>query len=140
MREETRKDLYAAGAMNREYDMACKRVLNNREIIAPILKMVVPEYKDCTMEEVIRYINEDTISDDIPVEDIPARIEGLPTELSSVKDKLIYYDVHFKSVNPALSSENICVHLHFNLEVQNDYKPHNPEYPVIKRALRECHF
>ena len=44
MREGIQKDLYAAGARNREYDMACKRVLNNREIIAPILKMVVPEY------------------------------------------------------------------------------------------------
>lgn len=134
MREETQKDLYAAGVRNREYDEACKRVFRNKEIIAPILRMVVPEYSNCTVEEVIRCIDEDTI-EDIPVEDVPARIEGLPTELSSVVDKLIRYDVHFKSVNPLLSDGTIYVHLHIDLEVQNDYRPRNPAYPMIKRAL-----
>ena len=134
MRDETQIDLYAAGAMNRKYDEACKRVFKNREMIAPILKMVVPEYKDCTVEKVIRCIDEETIKD-IPIEDVPVQVEGLPTELSSVTDKLIRYDVHFKSVNPKLSDGQIFVHLHIDLELQNDYRPHSPSYPVIKRAL-----
>ena len=134
MREETEKDLYAAEVRGQEYDEACKRVFQNKEIIAPILQMVVPEYKDCTVEEVIRCIDEDTI-EDIPLEDIPIRVEGEPTELSSVAEKLIRYDVHFKSVNPVLSNGQICVQLHIDLEIQNNYRPHNPEYPMIKRAL-----
>lgn len=134
MREETRTDLYATAATSREYDEACKRIFRNKEIIAPIMQMVVPEYKNCTVEEVIRCIDSDTI-EEIPVEDVPIKIEGLPTELSSVTEKLIRYDVHFKSVNPVLTDSRICVHLHIDLEVQNDYKPRNPAYPVIKRAL-----
>ena len=134
MREEIAKDIYAAGALEREYDAACKRVFRNKEIIAPILQMMVPEYKECTVEEVLRCIDEDTMKD-VPVEDIPLMLEGLPAELSSVTEKLILYDVHFKAINPALSSERICVHLHIDLEMQNEYRPRNPKYPMIKRAL-----
>lgn len=135
MREESKKDLYAAGVKkSREYDEACKRVFKNKEFIAPILQMVVPEYKDSSIEEVIRYIDEDTIQD-VPVEDVPLRVEELPTELSSVTEKLIRYDVHFKTVNPMLSTGQIIVHLHMDFEIQNDYRPGNPSYPVIKRAL-----
>lgn len=134
MRDETKIDLYAASAISREYDEACKRIFRNKEIIAPIMQMVVPEYKNCTVAEVMRCIDSDTM-EEIPVEDVPAKIEGLPTELSSVTEKLIRYDVHFKSVNPRLTNTHICVHLHIDLEVQNDYKPRNPEYPIIKRAL-----
>lgn len=134
MREETTKDIYAAGALEREYDAACKRVFRNKEIIAPILQMMVPEYKGCTVEEVLRCIDEDTMKD-VPVEDIPLMLEGIPAELSSVTEKLILYDVHFKAINPVLSSERICVHLHIDLEMQNEYRPRNPKYPMIKRAL-----
>ncbi len=133
MRDETKIDFYAS-AQGREYDEACRRLFKNREILAPILQMVVPEYEGCTVEEVMRYIEADTIGD-VPVEDLPVSVEGLPTELSSVTEKLIRYDVHFKSVNPRLSDAKLCVHLHINLELQNDYRPGRPAYPVIKRAL-----
>ncbi len=134
MREETEKDIYAAGISGREYDAACKRIFRNKEIIAPILKLIVPEYQNCTVEETFRCIDEDTIKD-VPVEDIQLKIEGLPSEVSSVTEKLILYDVHFKAVNPVLSKEEICVHLHIDLEIQNEYKPGNPRYSIIKRAL-----
>ncbi len=49
--------------------------------------------------------------------------------------KTIYYDVHFKVKNPKLSSETISVMLHVDLEVQNDYSPRNPRYPIVKRAV-----
>lgn len=83
------------------------------------------------MNEVIRYIDADTISE-IPVENIPVGVEGQQTELYSVSEKLIRYDIHFKSINPVLTNEKICVHLHIDLEVQNNYKP---SYSIIKRAL-----
>lgn len=72
------------------------RLFWNREIIAPVLKEVVPEYKNSTVEEIIRYIDADSIRD-IPVGDIPAEVEQLQTEMSSPSDKLIRYDTHFKS-------------------------------------------
>jgi len=52
MRAETEQDIYAAALRGQEYDEACKRVLNNKEIIAPILQMLVPEYRDCTVVNV----------------------------------------------------------------------------------------
>lgn len=134
MKEDTKKDILAAGAMKRELDAACKRVFQNKEIIAPILQMMVPEYKGCTVEEVIRCIEGDTIGD-IPVEDIPIELDGMPTEFSSVTEKLIRYDVHFKALNPVLSSAEIRVQLHIDLEIQNDYRPGNPAYSIIKRGI-----
>lgn len=35
------------------YDNLVKKMFRNKEIMAPILKMVVPEYKDCSLEEII---------------------------------------------------------------------------------------
>lgn len=29
----------------------------------------------------------------------------------------------------------ICIHLHFDLEIQNDYRPTNPKYPIVKRGI-----
>ena len=134
MRQETEIDLAAAKAIGSKYDEACKRLFQNREIIAPVLKEVVPEYQGCTVEDVIRYIDADSIRD-MPVDDIPVRAGQLPTELQSVSDKLIRYDTHFKAVNPHLSSENLCIHLHIDLEVQNNYRPSDPSYPIIKRGI-----
>ena len=134
MKRETEIDIAAAEAIGSKYDNACKRLFQNREIIAPVLKEVVPEYKNSTVEEIIRYIDADSIQD-IPVGDIPAGISQLQTEMSSASDKLIRYDTHFKSLNPMLSNESLCIHLHIDLEVQNNYRPTSPSYPVIKRAI-----
>ncbi len=59
MRKETEIDIAAAEAVGSSYDNACKRLFQNREIIAPVLKEVVPEYKNSTGEEIIRYIDAD---------------------------------------------------------------------------------
>ena len=134
MKRETEIDIAAAGAVGSKYDEACKRLFQNREIIAPVLKEVVPEYKNFTVEEVTRYIDADSIKD-VPVGDIPARVEQLSTEMESVSDKLIRYDTHFKAVNPMLSNENLCIQLHIDLEVQNSYRPSNPSYPIVKRGI-----
>lgn len=134
MRKETEIDIAAAEAVGSKYDNACKKLFQNREIIAPVLKEVVPEYKNSTVEEIIRYIDADSIRD-IPVGDIPAGVGQLQTEMSSTSDKLIRYDTHFKSVNPMLSNESLCIHLHIDLEVQNNYRPTSPSYPVIKRGI-----
>ena len=134
MKKETEIDIAAAEAYGSKYDEACKRLFQNKEIIAPVLKEVVPEYRDSTVEEVIRFIDADSI-EDIPVDDVSARAGQLPTELGSVSDKLIRYDTHFKALNPRLSDEELRIHLHIDLEVQNNYRPTDPSYPVVKRGI-----
>lgn len=134
MKRETAITLAAAEALGSKYDAACKELFQNREIIAPVLKEVVPEYRNCTVEDIIQYIDADSI-EDIPVDDVSAMANRLPTEMESVSDKLIRYDTHFKAVNPLLSTEKICIHLYIDLEVQNNYRPTAPSYPIVKRAL-----
>ena len=135
MRDETAIDLMASNLLGEKYDEACKKLMKNKEIIAPILQMLVDEYKDCTIEEVIRYIDSDSISDDTPVDDIPIDIRQDNTEFSSVTEKLVRFDSLFRAVNPKLSDGELIVNLHIDIDIQNDYKPGNPKYPVVKRGI-----
>ena len=131
---DTEISLAAVSALNPRYDAACKLLFQNREIIAPVLRAVVPEYKNCTMDEVINCIVAASIRDDA-VDDVSVAVGALPTELESVSDKLIRYDTHFKALNPRLSSQEIQFFLHIDLDVQNDYKPSSPAYPIVKRGI-----
>lgn len=117
-----------------KYDEVAKTNLHFPKLIAPILKAVVPEYKACSIDDIVNYIVKDSISDDA-VDDVSVIVGRADTEISSISDKLIRYDSRFKVINPELSDESICVYLHIDLEVQNDYRPDNPKYPIIKRAI-----
>ena len=134
MKTETEIALEASGKLGAKYDAVCKMLFQNKEILAPVLQSVIPEYRDCTIEEVIRCIDGASIGSD-PVDDSSAVLDLLPTEMSSVSEKLIRYDARFKAVNPKLSTESIQFYLYFDLEIQNDYTPSDPKYPVIKRAI-----
>ena len=135
MRQETKQSIFKAAVNGQKYDESCKDVFKHREIIAPILKYTVKEFMDCSQEEIIQCIDADSIKEIVPVDELPPKIIDRGTELSSVFEKTIYYDVHFKAKNPKLSNEMISVMLHIDFEVQNDYRPHNPKYPIIKRAI-----
>lgn len=137
MNEQTEKTIQAASIEGAKYDESAGELFLNKEIVAPILQMVIPEYEGCTIEEIIRCIDSD-ISKDDPLDDIDVRIAADQTEMKSVTEKLIRYDAHFKARNPRLSNEHLIVRLHIDLEVQNDYKPSNPKYPIIKRAIYYC--
>jgi len=143
MKDETEIAVYAAYINGEEYDESSKKLFRNKEIIAPILKYVVEEYKDYSVEEIIAFIDADTVTSNKPVSDIPPIYEKTAetvdrgTEFSSITEKIIRYDVHLKAKNPKLSNdtEHILVMIYVDFEVQNNYKPSNPSYPVIKRAI-----
>lgn len=144
MNEQTEKALAAAAVLGIQYDEAAQAVFQHKEIVAPILQMVVPEFKDCTVREIIGYFETD-ISVADPVDDIDSdvldprtvnpRITGMGTEMKSVTEKLITYDTHFRIRNPKLSDGHIAVMLHINMEIQNDYRPKSPSYPIVKRGI-----
>lgn len=135
MRHETKESMAKALQNGQKYDESCKEVFKNREVIAPILKYVVAEFKNCTQEEIIQCIDADSIKEEIPVEDLPPEVKDQGTEMTAVFEKSIRYDIHFKVKNPILSDENILVMIHVDFEVQNNYRPADPEYPIIKRAV-----
>ena len=134
MEPETEIELQAAETLGAKYDEACKMLFLNKEILAPVLKQVVPEYKDCTVDEIIDCIDEASIKDD-PVDDVSVMADALPTEMTSVSEKLIRYDARFRAVNPRLTTQSIRFYLHIDIEVQNDYAPSNPRYPIVKRGI-----
>ena len=68
MKEQT-KILIAATKDQAEYDNACKNLFKNKEILAPVLKYAIGEYKDFTVEEIIGFIDGVSISIDTPVDD-----------------------------------------------------------------------
>ncbi len=135
MRQETEESMAQALLNGQKYDESCKEVFKNREVIAPILKYVAVEFKDCTQEEIIQCIDADSIKEEIPVGELPPQVKDQGTEMVAVFEKSIRYDIHFKAKNPILSDENILVMIHVDFEVQNNYKPADPEYPIVKRAI-----
>lgn len=125
----------AANVYGSKYDEAAKALFLNPEIVAPILQAVIPEYKNCSIKEVISLIEKDSMESD-PVDNMSKlAVDELPTEMNSLGEKVIRYDAHFKARNPVLSDQKMSVMLHIDLEVQNDYKPSNPRYPLVKRAI-----
>lgn len=134
MKEETELVLSTMSGQEK-YDNACKKTWKLREIQAPLLQCVIKEYQNHSISEIIGYINASSISDTVSVDDLPAFIEGSETEMSSSTEKRVFYDIHFTAKNPELSSEELLVMLHIDFEVQNDYKPSNPQYPMTKRAV-----
>lgn len=137
MKTETQLELLSAEALGEAYDRGAKRILANKEILAPLLQMLIPEYEGYSLEEIVGFIDGASIRDDMPLSDIPpsVSVEELRTEMSSLTEKIIHYDLHFKAVNPRLSGEDITVYLHFDLEPQKSYRPRTPEYPIAKRAI-----
>lgn len=134
MRDET-KIVLSSLTGQQKYDAACKKTWMLKEIIAPVLKYTIKEYQTHTVSEIIKYINANTISDEIPVDDLPSFINGTDTELSSLTETRVFFDVRFTAKNPTLSSKDVLVMLHIDFEVQNDYKPSTPSYPMTKRAI-----
>lgn len=55
--------------------------------------------------------------------------------MSSPTEKRIFFDIHFTAKNPLLSTKNVLVMLHIDFEIQNNYVPSNPKYPITKRAI-----
>lgn len=68
-----RQDTYTAQAVKAaedkiNNDKACKKILASKEILAYILKGVVPEYAECSLEEIAKqYIEPDEIFGTVPV-------------------------------------------------------------------------
>lgn len=135
MTEESKRAVVASNIVGSELDNSAKKLFNYKEIIAPILQFTVPEFKGYSVEEIIKMIDADSISDDVPVEDLPQEIIDRGTEMPAFTEKPIRYDKHFLVKNPVLSDENIRVMLHFDYEVQNNYKPSDPSYEIVSRAM-----
>ena len=120
------------------YDKACKKLLSEKIILAWIMKSCLPEYRDCTVQEIAEkyiegepQISEIAVHQDEQLETAP-QIKGLNTEDNSICEETTTYDVRFRAVAPA-SGE--LIQLIINVEAQKDFYP---GYPIIKRSIYYC--
>ena len=116
---------------NASYDTLAKRILSRKVILARILKYTVPEFADCSLEDIAgKYIEGDPTADinTIPLDDT-LYIKGSQNESNSPNEKVVTFDIIFDAIAP---DTGIPIQLIINVEPQ---KSANPGYPIIKRAL-----
>ncbi len=134
--------LFASGNES-QYDASCKNILKDRMVLANILKAVVCEYNDCSVEDIAnKYIEPDTISQTVAVEKNLSNITGASEEDSSINEGTIKYDVRFQAKAPAVykkekykhkkESGNMLINLEIDIEGQKKF---DPGYPIEKRAM-----
>jgi len=115
-------------------DDPSKTILRHTEVLAVILKGAVREYKGYSLTEVQGFIVPDSITNTTEVS--PGRtnteIRGGNPEFNYLNEKTTHFDLAFQAKNPQLSTEDIQINLHIDLEPQKTYKP---GYPIEKRGL-----
>ena len=115
-------------------DAECKLLLSNREILAIILKETVDEYREYSREEIIDFIEPDSIESDREVS--PGRtnsqVQQSAQEFAVLNEKVSKFDIRLKAKNPKLSKEKIVIKLHIDVEPQKTYRP---GYPIEKRGM-----
>ncbi len=120
----------------RKMDEKCHDLFLNKEILAPILQETVEEYKGLSVHDIINLIDEDSISKAEAVSDFPiskdVRISQTDTDLKSVSDKFVMFDIHFKAALPKDKRSKLNIRLYIDFEAQGKYYP---KYPIIKRAM-----
>ena len=113
------------------YDAACRNILADKHILAWILKGTLTEYKDNTIEEIIKCIEPPEVGS-VRVEDTnaPERVVGISDSDKDLFEGNIFYDIRFSA-----STKDTLSNLIINIEEQNDFYP---GYPILKRATYYC--
>ena len=115
-------------------DQASKELYKNKEVLAVILKGVVREFEGYSCQEIMDFIEADSITDteDVSPGRTNTRIIGDDKEYVALNEKLSQFDTKFRAVNPGLSGGGVVVNLHVDIEAQRTYRP---GYPVEKRGI-----
>ena len=119
----------AGASLEERYDAQCKLLLSEKPILARIMKGCMEEYKDCTVDEIEKYIEGKPAISNFSLNESGKTIRGQNTEDKSLSEGTIYYDIRFTALAP---STNEPIELIINIEAQNKY---NPGYPLVKRGL-----
>ena len=115
-------------------DVQSKVLLHSKEVLAVILQGVVSEYRGYSRQEIMEFIEADSIVDGKEVSPgrTNSRIQGDAAEFVQLNEKTSQFDVAFRAKNPLLSTEDMLVSLHVDVEPQKSYRP---GYPIEKRGI-----
>lgn len=121
-------------------DAECKMLLHRKEVISVILKGTVEEYEGYSLEEIMDFIEADSLegTKEVSVNRTNAQVRGDNAEFAQLNEKVSFFDLLFRAKNPVLSEEGMLpgdsmrVDLHIDIESQKTYRP---GYPIEKRGL-----
>lgn len=71
MKIETKYDIASSVNIGAEYDKGVKKLFKRKEIIVPIMEMVIPEFEGCSQEEILNCLDLASITSDEVVSDAP---------------------------------------------------------------------
>ena len=112
-------------------DKVVKEIFVNKQILARIIKRVVPEFEDIELEAIE---NKYIITDDKTVSGVAVarnltNAESLSTEDATVNEGTVYYDLMFRAKYPG--EEGKMIGMYINIELQQEY---HPGYKLETRA------
>lgn len=115
-------------------DVQSKTLLHSKEVLAVILQGVMAEYQGYSRQEIMGFIEAESIIDEkeISTGRTNTLIQGDSAEFVQLNEKTSYFDLMFRAKNPFLSTEDVVVSLHVDVEPQKTYQP---GYPIEKRGL-----
>lgn len=116
------------------FDVQSKTLLHSKEVLAVILQGVMAEYQGYSRQEIMGFIEAESIVDEkeISTGRTNTLILGDSAEFMQLNEKTSYFDLMFRAKNPFLSTEEVLVSLHVDVEPQKTYRP---GYPIEKRGL-----
>ena len=117
---------------NAAYDTLAKRFLARKAILAHILKNVVSEFADCSLQDIERkYIEGDPAANTntIPLDDT-LDIKGKHTESNSPLEGIVTFDIIFDALTPSTGEP---IKLIINIEPQKTTT--SIDYKLMKRAV-----
>lgn len=131
-KEKTRLLMEACKGKERD-DQSAKSFFHRKDFLANVLKGTVSEYADLTIREIMDCIEGDTIQTGTALvsEDAADTIRGENTQLTTIGEAPVTYDILFRSLIPQFK-ETIKVNLHIDLEIQQEY---SVSYPLERRAI-----
>ena len=105
-------------------DIPSKTILRHLEVLAVILKGAVTEYGGYSLKEIQQFILPESITNTMEVS--PGRTNSAlwedNLEFIHLNEKTTHFDLAFQARNPQLSTEDILINLHIDLEPQKTYK------------------
>ncbi len=115
-------------------DAQCKTILRAREVLAVILGETIEEYHGYSRSEIMDFIEERSMNGNTEVSAgrTYTQVHADNPEYVQLNEKVTYFDLVFRAVNPALSDRGAGVCVHIDVEPQKTYRP---GYPIEKRGI-----
>ena len=126
------------GSDNAKYDQHAKYLLSSRKLLAEIVKKVVPEFQDASIDDIAnKYIEGTPLVGSVPVNPgltnaVPSKISGDRNEDGALKEGYITYDILFHARAPGTGEP---ITLIINVEAQRSQKESTLGYHLMKRAV-----